>query len=188
MALTATTLSGGIDASATILVLASGTSVVVGTQILLDSEKLVVQDISLTPQFKVARGQGGTAAVAHDTLAPAVHGPAADFVIPKPERIYSYGVDGAITIQPGEHLLTKATAGAYTIAAPSQSQNGIVLKITSRTDAAHVITAPSAIIGDGTTGANVTLTFAAYIGASVTLIADNGKWNTLALEAVTPAA
>lgn len=189
MALTATTLNGAVGANDLTVRLTSGTGIAVGNFIKIDSEYLRVNDISQSPVIGVQRGQLGTLAVAHSTLAAAVFGPSADFsdqqqTLP---RVYTYGVDGAIAIAPGLAQLVKATAGAYTIAAPARDQDGLTIVITSLTDAAHVITAPSAIINDGTAEANTTLTFAAVAGASVTLIAERGGWNTSAIVAVTPA-
>jgi len=185
MSLTATTLNGAISASATDIVLTSGTGAAVGSFIRIDDEFVNIQDITNTPTVHVQRGQQGTLGAAHNTLAPAVIGLPADFPLVPAPRDYSYGADGAIAVAPGLHLLTKATAGAYTLADPTQAQNDMTLVITSRTAAAHVITGTN--IWDGTATANTTLTFTAYAGASCTLLAQNGVWNTISLNAVTPA-
>ena len=42
------------------------------------------------------------------------------------------------------------------------------------TDFAHVVT--TVAVHDGTTGAHTTLTSAAFIGSSITLVAFNSKW------------
>lgn len=185
MALTATTLAGAITSTQTQFALTSGTGVAVGNFIRVDGEKMEIQDISLSPSIRVRRGIAGTAAVAHDTLAPAVHGTAADFAKDPEARLYSYGQDGAIAVVPGDDLLTKATAGAYTLADPTHAQNGLTKVITSATAAAHVITGVN--IWDGTATVNTTLTFAAVIGASCTLQAQKAVWNVISLNAVTPA-
>lgn len=83
--------------------------------------------------------------------------------------------DGAITIQNSIVTLTKGSAAAITLAAPS-SQDGTRITVMSNSDFAHVITVPSAIILDGTTGANTTATFAAFKGASITLVASGVTW------------
>lgn len=83
--------------------------------------------------------------------------------------------DGAITIANGIVTLTKGSAAAITLAAPS-SQDGTRITVQSNSDFAHVITCPSAIILDGTTGANTTATFAAFKGASITLVASGVTW------------
>lgn len=94
--------------------------------------------------------------------------------------------DGAITIATGTVILSKGTAAAITLAAPS-SQDGTKIAIISNSNAAHVITFPSAICFDGTTGGNTTITFAAFKGAAVTLIAVGVTWLTESLNLVTPA-
>lgn len=83
--------------------------------------------------------------------------------------------DGAITVQSGNVVLTKGSAAAITLAAPS-SQDDTEITVLSNSDFAHVITCPSAIILDGTTGANTTATFAAFKGASITLVATGVTW------------
>lgn len=92
--------------------------------------------------------------------------------------------DGAITIQSGNVVLTKGSAAAITLAAPS-SQDDTEITVMSNSDFAHVITAPSAIILDGTTGANTTATFAAFKGASITFVATGVTWLTKSINAVT---
>jgi hypothetical protein len=83
--------------------------------------------------------------------------------------------DGAITIQSGTVVLTKGSAAAITLAAPS-SQDDTEITVISNSDFAHVITFPSAILLDGTTGANTTATFAAFKGAAITLVASGVTW------------
>jgi hypothetical protein len=185
MALVQTTLNGAVGAHDTTIRLTSGTGVAVGSFIKIDSEFVRVNDISVSPTVSVQRGQLGTLAVAHNTLSAAVHGSPSEFVqVPAP-RTYTYGADGALAVAPGFHQLAKATAGAYTIADPSVAQDGDTLVITSLTAAAHVITGVN--IWDGTATVNTTLTFTALQGASCTLAAVRGKWNTVSLNAVTPA-
>lgn len=94
--------------------------------------------------------------------------------------------DGAISPAAGEVVLTKETAGAYTLAAPAS--DGFRLCITSGTAAAHVVTA-TGLIEDGVTGgAKDTMTFAAFPGASIDLLAYDGKWHVVAKNVVTVAA
>lgn len=105
------------------------------------------------------------------------------------QAFFSLAVDGAIPLgQDATILLTKGTAGAYTLAAPSAAQVGRKLTLIAGSNAAHVVTSAAANIGDGTTGLNTTLTFAAFIGASVVIQANAAnQWVVLALVAVTPA-
>jgi len=87
-----------------------------------------------------------------------------------------YSADGAIAISEGIAVLTKTSAAAMTLAAPTTGQNGTIITILSRTAFAHVVTCTGATFLNGTATALTTLTFAAYAGASIRLIADNGKW------------
>ena len=87
-------------------------------------------------------------------------------------RNRTYASDGAIEVRSHLALLTKGTAGAYTLAAPTTAQNGIIIHIVSTTAAAHVITAGAAKYN----GTNNTATLGAAIGNGVTLIAHNGVW------------
>jgi len=104
------------------------------------------------------------------------------------ETVTDYATDGAIAIASGIATLSKGSAGAYTLAAPTAAQEGTRLTITSRSAFAHVVTATD-LIEDGVTGgAKDTATFAAFVGASMELIAINLKWHTVSLKAVTVAA
>ena len=98
----------------------------------------------------------------------------------------AYLVDGAVAANLSHNaLLTKAGVGAYTLAAPAR--DGILLTITSRTANAHVVTA-TGLLDDGVTGGSKNAaTFAAFAGASAQFLSYGGKWNTVALKAVTVA-
>lgn len=99
----------------------------------------------------------------------------------------AFAEDGAITPTVRLATLTKAGVGAYTLAAPTAAQDGMYLCITSRTANAHVVTA-TGLLEDGVTGgAKNAATFAAFVGATITLVAVNLKWHTVALKAVTVA-
>ena len=96
-----------------------------------------------------------------------------------------YLVDGAISTGADVAVLTKATAGAYTLAAPTALQEGKQIRITSDTAAAHVVTATT-LLEDGVTGGlKTTATFAAFKGASLSLIAIGLRWHVLGKNAVT---
>jgi hypothetical protein len=103
------------------------------------------------------------------------------------KNVVTYGADATIAVPSRDALilLRKATAGAYTLPAPSALQDGLTLTINADTAAAHVVTATT-LIEDGVTGgAKTTATFAAFVGASMTLVAVRGKWHTVSLKAVT---
>ena len=94
----------------------------------------------------------------------------------------------AIAIASGMARLTKADAGAYTLAAPAAGDDGIVLHIVAGTDAPHVITIASTSLLDGTNTPKGKCTTAAYIGSGVTVVAVNQKWLLLSNVATTLAA
>lgn len=92
-------------------------------------------------------------------------------------------VDGAITIDMETVILTKATALAATLAAPTDpSMDGFTMHIVSKTAAAHVITATNLINGN-----DDTLTFGGAVGDACGLIAEGGEWLTTYLTNVTVA-
>lgn len=97
-----------------------------------------------------------------------------------------YAADGAIAANVSHTaLLTKGTAGAYTLAAPAR--DGIRLTVISRTAAAHVVTA-TGLFDDGVTGGSKNAaTCAAFAGASAIYESHGGKWNTVSLKATTVA-
>ena len=95
-----------------------------------------------------------------------------------------YASDGAISLTSGTHHITKSSAAALSVAAPS-SQDGERLVIQSGSDFAHVITFTGSTLRDGTTGAHVTATFAAFTGACLTVVARGSLWYTESVNAVT---
>ena len=102
--------------------------------------------------------------------------------VPTQEPVVDFLVDGAITlIAGGQAYLTKATAGAYTLAAPYG--DGARLTIVAVTAAAHVVTIPTAAAGGGA-GQDV-LTFGGAINDSVVLTSRSGKWHVVSTRNVT---
>jgi hypothetical protein len=198
MALTSTTLSSDLGASDTTVKLTSTTGFAAGQPMQVDGEYMVVVSVPSTTTVKVrSRGNQGTAGVAHDVLAAVVtSADASDFPVPPAgavsirqpfDSVVSYGEDGAIGVPTKNTfvILTKGSAGAYTLAAPSKAIDGLTLTITTRTAFAHVITATT-LIGDGVTGSpHTTVTFAAFIGASIILVASNGLWVEAGVKGVT---
>lgn len=86
--------------------------------------------------------------------------------------------DGAITIKSGIVQITKGTAAAITLAAPTATtDDGKVLVIDSTTAAAHTVTIANGLRGAGA-GADVG-TFGAAIGNGVVLYAYQGAWYTV---------
>ena len=91
--------------------------------------------------------------------------------------IAAQATEGAIAIAKKIVVLTHADAGAYTLAAPTvTTHDGLEMMFTVGTAAAHVITA-TGLVEDGVTGgAKTTCTFGAFLGASLHLVAYQGKW------------
>lgn len=89
-------------------------------------------------------------------------------------------VDGAILLKSGIVMITKGTAAALTLAAPTAGapenggDDGKILVIDSTTAAAHTVTVEGGLRGAGA-GADVG-TFGAAIGNGVALYAYNGAW------------
>lgn len=83
--------------------------------------------------------------------------------------------DGAITIQSGTVFLTKGSAAAITLAAPS-SNDGVRICIIGASDFAHVVTFTGTTLLDGTTGANLKSTLTAFAGSGLVVIAKGTNW------------
>jgi hypothetical protein len=90
--------------------------------------------------------------------------------------------DGAIQSKSGEVVLSKGSAGAYTLAAPiaglpyatPPGDDGKVLRIVAVTAFAHVVTSP--VRGFNGKAASGTSTWTAAKGNAVVLMAFNGDW------------
>lgn len=86
--------------------------------------------------------------------------------------------DGAITIQSSIVVITKGTAAALTLAAPTTAQNGTVITIVSSTAAAHTITATT--IGfNAADAAGDVATLGGAIGDGLAVVAYGGEWLVL---------
>ena len=193
MALTVTSLASACTANDTKVTLTSATGCVVGSLIMADGEFMLVTDISTTPTVQVVRGYNNGAvssnAVAHAALAPVTFGLTSEFAQTSPLNgqviaATSYSANGTIT-NPTVNatiFIDKATACALTLTDPAADQTNTVI-IKSLTAAAHTVTYATGFYGD-TTSSDVA-TFAAKAGASMTIVARNGKWTPLALANVT---
>jgi|SRR5712671_3331138 len=207
MSLTTTSLAVGCSATDTQLAITSTSSgfPVVGSnaenQLLqIDGEYMYITGVPASG-YVIVRGRGseGTVAVAHDILAPAITSATiTDFpalpvgaVTPRPlyvDDVVTVGQNGVIAV-PLKNTTVNLTKGSAlsstTLAAPSTAQNGLRLTITSQTAYAHVVTAAS-LIADAVSGSpHGTCTYAAYKGATMTLVAENGLWNLESTTGVT---
>lgn len=103
--------------------------------------------------------------------APTKQIPALDMGVPVQHPVVAYATDGAITlIAGGVAILTKSTAGAYTLAAPVGS--GAQLVLIAGTAQAHTVTVTG---GAGGSGQDVG-TFGGAINDSAVLYSYNSQW------------
>ena len=188
MALVSTTITGDITATALKCVVTSATGFAAGQVAKIDGEYMLITKVSGTTISLGMRGYNGTAAVAHDLLSTitttadgsdwtAVASGAVADRMPYVQDVLSVGENGTIACPTRDTtiMLTKATAlASTTLADPPKDRDGLRVMVTSATDAAHVITGTFA---DGTTGAHTTATYAAFNGASMDLVAQQGTWN-----------
>jgi hypothetical protein len=98
--------------------------------------------------------------------------------------VTAYNADGAVTHVSGLVNITKGSAAALTVAAPS-SIDGTRMTILSTTAFAHVVTFTGGTLWDGTAGVNSTVTFPALAGAAVTVVAVGSLWYVESSNAVT---
>ena len=187
MALAVTSLNGTITKNATMITLTAFTNPSSGamsaqTVAIVDGEKMLITDATLSPTVQVVRGYDSTYASQHNTLAPIVYGLTSDFTQQVSttgvagSSVISYGVSGAITppINNTTIYLTKATAAAMTLAAPASDQSNVVT-VVSLTAAAHTITYTAGFY-QNTTSSDV-VTFPSTSGACWIFQAKNGVWN-----------
>ena len=190
MALTSTTVSGAITASAGTLKLASATGVAVGMFAYLDSEMVVITDVSLSPTVAIQRGRYGTQAAAHATGVPIVFGVASDFTqLPNlgqsnvgTQPTVTYGAAGAITV-PTVNTYISLLAGAsaaMTLNDPSAENNALVV-IQAADAKAYTVDNGSTnnVSGSGFNGGGTASdvgTFGGAIGDNLVIRARNGKW------------
>lgn len=94
--------------------------------------------------------------------------------------------DGAITIAPSSVFLSKGSAAAITLAAPTAvTHDGYIIRVVAISAFAHVIT--GSVDGFNAKGSSGTITFGGAIGDSVTLEAKGGHWYTVGKVNVTVA-
>lgn len=195
MALTRTTLAAAIAADDLIVPVTSASGFAAGNVLRVDNEYMQVVSVSGTNISVRSRGDLGSAAVSHRILAPATTGLASDLPDypvgqsaqsdPAGQTIVTASVDGALSIPTQDTLILVQKAGvcAMTLAAPTTAQDGLQVTILSNTANAHTVTYTAGFYGD-TTSSDVA-TFAAKVGASMTIKAQAGKWGVVALANVT---
>lgn len=199
-AITASQLTFGVVSTANQAFPAIGAPPLGYQPLLVDDEMMFLVSCPALNMVTVRmRGSDGTEAASHDVLASVVTSAVpSDFPALQPgasvlqpvwaQDKSTYGQDGAIAV-PTEPwtvaFLAKATAGAYTLGAPSLALNGMSLTITSQSAAAHTVTTPGAtgstgLFFTGAAGAPFTIaTFPAQQSATMQLVAQNGSWNVV---------
>jgi hypothetical protein len=201
MAITQTTLSADLSASGLTMRVASGTGFPTagstianpGYLVRIDKEMFYAVQQPVSGVIKLrSRGSDGTAAAAHDILSKVeVSADPADFANPSAgnsvtlppylpnqqtigeDRTFTASEIAAYGNQPQDFAITKASAAAITLVAPSKAQDGLELTATS-------------LLGDAVSGSpHTTATFAAFIGATLVLKAENGIYNVKSAVGVT---
>lgn len=201
MALTTTTLVGGITASQQDCIVASATGIVAGDYMLIDQEFVRVGKsyVSGTTIPLSGRGVNGTVASAHATSANVTHGTGADFanaapqasvsypIAGKAKTLTSYSASGAIALPtPGSDaiaVLNGTSVLAMTIADPTKDMDGCELTVIGNGTAAHTLTFASGLSGEG--GSYDVITFNASGPVAMKFIACNGFWYAFASVAIT---
>ena len=194
MSITATTLSGAMTASATVLTVASATGITAPnfqtasgiTYLLIDQEKMLVVAVSGT-FVSVVRAQDGTAAMAHVNGAYVQSGLPSDFrkyqevlqdelmnlgtvaAFKRPAINLSGTADAIDPSIPANYVVLGTSAvDAMTIATPTAAMEGNIIEVMSGSNYAHTLTAASTCINAGV-AAKTIITWPAYQGAGVVL-------------------
>lgn len=212
MAITATALSADLSATALTMTVASGSGfptagaapTSTGYVCRIDREYFLAFSQPVAGVIKIGqRGYNGTFAAAHDILAKVeVSSLGSDFADAFPGSVVSMpphqpgmqtlGEDRTFTSaeiaawgnQAQNFAITKGSACLFTLVAPSKAQDGLTVVFTSLTAFAHVLTATT-LIADAVSGSpHTTGTFAAFIGSTITLQAQNGLWNLVSATGV----
>jgi len=198
MTLTNTTLAAAVAQGDTTIRVTAATGFADKQVIRVDNEFMAQAGAASGVVIPVRRGLEGTAQVAHGILGDVVTGEPGDFPappaghpVPVPPTITGRNSLGAdVTINTADlpkgdltYVITKAAAAAITLSAPSKAQNGLRITFRSATAAAHTVTLAAGFYGDA--GSSDIATFAAKIGASMTIEANAGTWGVIALGNVT---
>lgn len=97
-----------------------------------------------------------------------------------PVIVLSGGTDAIPAHTPGTYMVTSAGVNAMTLAAPTvTTDDGIIIKVTLSTNAAHTITCTGGTLRPGT-AAVTTVNFASFRGSSIELMAWQGNWYVMA--------
>lgn len=101
------------------------------------------------------------------------------------ETVTLAAVDGAISVKQGVVMITKATAAALTLAAPTAgTDDGKILRIVAAAAAAHTVTQTTPGYNGASTSGDVA-TYGVAVGNAMELVAYNGVWHAINLTGVT---
>lgn len=183
MALTKTSLSAALTASALELKVASATGATVGGIVKIEDEYAVITSVTGTVIGVRSRGDEGTTAVAHNSGAAVIFGLKSDLPIAAPHinpprDIKYYSAAGAIALPTDRDAVAVIGVGAsgahaMTLADPPAVASGLELFIVSDSAYAHTVTLAT---GYGGSNATDVFTFSGAKGDSITLKALNGTW------------
>ena len=94
--------------------------------------------------------------------------------------VLSGGTDAINPHTPATYVVTTVGVDAMTLAAPTvTTDDGVVIKVTLSTNAAHTITCTGGTLRPGT-AAVTTVNFASFRGSSIELMAWQGNWYVMA--------
>lgn len=184
MPLVRTTLSGGLAATDTEVLLTSVAGLQVSSQINVDNEVMRVLSVgaSAAVPVGVTRGLRGTNVVAHPIGATAVFGLPSEFnssqraASAQRRDIISYSASGAIQLPfPGRDMvavLNGTTVRAMTLALPAKDNDGDILTVVGGGKAAHTVTPAGGVGGS----ALVAGTFDVGAQCAISFIAVNEIW------------
>lgn len=185
MALVVTTLNGAILQGAQQIRLTAFTNPSSGAigpvvKLVVDGEVQYMANATLSPVLTVSRGQEGTLAVPHNTLAPVVYGLTSDFTQGASNSIsvaptVTYSVNSTFTnpVVDQTVYIDKAGVCALTITDPP-ADSKVTVRFISLTANAHTLTYGTGFYGNTTT--SDVCTFPGTVGGIFTMTAIDGVW------------
>jgi hypothetical protein len=147
-----------------------------------------IADVDSTGHLMTTGGTGGGGVTSVfgstgviTTLAnPVFTGPVQATVLKLSPIVLSGGTDAINPHTPATYVVTTPGVDAMTLAAPTvTTDDGVVIKVTIGTDAAHTITFTGGTLQPGT-AAVTTANFASFAGSSIELMAYQGAWFVMA--------
>lgn len=137
-----------------------------------------------TPTAPTATLGTNTTQIATTAFVLANAGGSASSITFSPLNLLSAGSDAIPAHTAAQYVVTTAGVDAMTLAAPTATtDDGKVIVVTSNTGNSHTITA-TGLFQSGVSAAVNLATFNAFAGATIILMAYQGKWNVLSLNGV----